>query len=80
MPIVSREPPPRPLPPLDVEILALLDTPSRPVDVARELGLDTYTVAIRLRALADQGRVQRIKPVEGPRNGPGSALYVRLPG
>lgn len=80
MVVIPREPPTRPGHPLDAPILALLDEPTRPVDVATRLDVDAHTVAVRLRSLMERGRVRRIKPVEGPRNGPGSALYVRLPG
>lgn len=80
MSVIPREPPVRPGHPLDGPILAQLDEPTRPVDVAAALDIDAHTVAVRLRALMEAGRVRRIKPVEGPRNGPGSALYVRLPG
>ena len=46
----------------------------------RWLDASTHTVAIRLRSLMDRGLVRRIRPDDAPRNGPGSALYVRLPG
>jgi len=66
--------------PLDAAILALLDEPHRPMEIAGKLDASTHTVAIRLRSLMDRGLVRRIRPDDAPRNGPGSALYVRLPG
>jgi len=80
MSVIPRVPPTRKGHALDAPILALLEQPCRPVDVANRMGIDAHTVAIRLRSLMKQGRVRRIKPADGPRNGPGSALYVRLPG
>ena len=65
--------------PLDAAILALLDEPRRPMEIADQLDADTHTVAIRLRSLMDRGLVERIRPPDAPRNGPGSALYRRLP-
>lgn len=79
MPVVPRKPPGRPLLPLDAAILAQLDEPCRPVEIAARVDADTHTVAIRLRSLTERKLVERIRPPDAPRNGPGSALYRRLP-
>jgi hypothetical protein len=79
MPIKRKDPPPASgVQRLDESILRVLTEPQRPVDVATRLNLPTHDVALRLRVLRQNGRVNRIRPATAPRNGPGSALYVRL--
>jgi hypothetical protein len=88
--IELREPPPRavtgrrPIMPLDRAILGAATDAQRPVQIADTLrrsgdwpGLTTQRVASRLKALIGRGLAERIKPVGGPPNGPGTSLYKR---
>lgn len=88
--IELREPPPRvatgrrPIMPLDRAILLAADTAQRPVQIADALrangwpSVTTQRVASRLKALIGRGLAERIKPVGGPPNGPGTSLYKRI--
>jgi len=86
--IELREPPPRvatgrrPIMQLDAAILRVAtEHARRPVEIASFLrdnghaGLTTQRVASRLKALVARGLAERIKPVGGPANGPGTSLY-----
>ena len=87
--IEQREPPARmasgsrrPIMPLDADIMALADERAlRPVTIAEALrhgnhpGVTTQRVVSRLKALTTRGLMVRIRPAEGPANGPGTSLY-----
>lgn len=68
---------------LDREILDIAGAPRRPVEIAQALRrtghpeISTQRVASRLKALVARGLAERVRPVGGPRNGPGTSLYKR---
>lgn len=85
--IELREPPARPangrrpIMPLDARILKITgDQALRPIQIARALrgqgtDISTQRVASRLKSLVNRGLMVRIRPVDGPANGPGTSLY-----
>lgn len=67
--------------PLDIAIGSVLKKakePMRPVEVADTLQQPQHKVANRLLILSRRGAVLRVRPDNGPQNGPGSSLYTAV--
>ena len=52
------------------------DQPVRPIEIAKKLDVPSGRVSNALRHLVLSGEAQRIRPEDGPANGPGTSLFV----